>query len=482
MLKTSYDIGTYWHTVLDTIQEGLMIISPTGQILFMNRAAEELTGYKSSELIGRSCTTLECTGCQIYGKGHGENWCELFVVGNVDSKRCLVITKNAKPIHVLKRASVLKDEDGNLIGAVEALTDITEIVNNEKEIERLRKSLHSNEGYAGIIGRSESMRRVFSLLEGAANSDATVIITGESGTGKELAARAIHEQSRRAFKPFVKVDCVTLAESVLESELFGHEKGAFTGADRLRIGRFEDAEGGDVFLDEIGDIPPSVQVKLLRVLEEKVIERVGGNKPIQVNARVITATNRDLEKLVETGAFRQDLFYRINVVPIRMPPLRERREDIPLLAGKFVEKMAESTGRRIEGFTPEAMAIMYSYSWPGNVRELKNTVEYAFVVCRNKLIDLGHLPESLSSIDHCGDANESKLVQLVIHDSADEVAPDSPASGEGGPTRNAKDELISALRQARGNQSEAARLLGVSRMTIYKRMKKYGINISRDIQ
>ena len=458
MITNIDDISKYWHTVLDTLQEALLIVSPSGVVMFINRAAEEITGYKSEELVGQPCTVLECTGCKIVSKGEGTTWCELFVSGAVESKRCLVIGKARRQIHVLKRASVLEDENGQIIGAVEALTDITGMVQNEKEIVRLRRSLLREDGFQGLVGNSPAMRRIYSFIEDAARSDASVVISGESGTGKELVAQAIHNLGPRAEKPLIKVDCVTLNENVMESELFGHIKGAFTGADRSRLGRFELAEGGHVFLDEIGDVPLSIQAKLLRVLEEKVIERVGDHKPVKVDVRVITATNRDLPRMISEGGFREDLYYRINVIPIKMPPLRERREDIPLLARHFAERLAAKTGQDIQGLTPEAMSLLYRYTWPGNVRELKNAIEYAFVVCRGGWIEPRHLPESMTNIQD--EVNESYLSNGEIDE---------------------REQLLEALRIARGNQSEAARILEVSRMTVWKRMKKYGLSVSRDI-
>ncbi|MEW6263831.1 MAG: sigma 54-interacting transcriptional regulator [Thermodesulfobacteriota bacterium] len=453
MITRHEDIGQYWKTILNTCQEGMLILSPSGLILSVNRAAEEITGYRSSELVGQPCTILECTGCKIFGRGLGPDWCELFVVGQVDSKRCLVTSKGRLKIHVAKRASVLRDEKGELIGAVETLTDISGVVRSEREIDRLRRSLAQEDGFHGLVGTSASLRRIFSLVEDAAGSDVAVMIFGESGTGKELVAQAIHKLSARSSKPLVKVDCVAFNANVLESELFGHTRGAFTGAEKTRIGRFEAADGGCVFLDEIGDVPPAVQVKLLRVLEEKIIERVGDNQPVHVDVRVISATNRDIAKLIAAGLFREDLFYRINVVPIEIPPLRERREDIPLLLRHFVSRLAAKTGKPITGFSSEVMAGLYDYDWPGNVRELKNVVEYAFVVCREGQIQPQHLPRTFTQA--------------------------SPAWTQAEPDE--RERLIKALRQAKGNQSQAARILGVSRMTVWKRMKKLGVNMTRDI-
>jgi PAS domain S-box-containing protein len=349
------EIAKYWKTIVDTLQDGLMVMDPAGNILAMNPAAEKLTGYSADELVGRNCRTLNCTGCELYGRGAGEQWCQLYVNGTVKAKKCLISKKDRRALHVVKNAAVLKDSDGQMIGAVETFTDISEIVRQQQEIETLRKSCHLEEDHHGLLGGSLPMQRLFELIENVARTDAPVLIQGQSGTGKELVARAIHEESPRKDDPFIKVNCAALNENLLESELFGHEKGAYTGADRTRIGRFEAAHKGTIFLDEIGDIPLATQVKLLRVLEEKEIERVGDHKTIAVDVRVISATNKDLEALIDQDLFREDLFFRINVFPLNCPSLSERCEDIPLLVQNFIEQNAAKGSKKIVGLTPEAM-------------------------------------------------------------------------------------------------------------------------------
>jgi PAS domain S-box-containing protein len=454
------EIAKYWKTIVDTLQDGLMVMDPDGNILAMNPAAEKLTGYTADELVGQNCRTLNCTGCELYGRGSGEQWCSLFVKGKVKAKKCMISQKNRRALHVVKNASVLRDSVGNMIGAVETLTDISEIVRQQQEIETLRKSCHLEDEHHGLLGESPPMRRLFELITNVAQTDAPVLINGKSGTGKELVARAIHEDSTRKDKPFIKVNCAALNENLLESELFGHEKGAYTGADRTRIGRFEAAHGGTIFLDEIGDIPLATQVKLLRVLEEKEIERVGDHKPISVDVRVISATHKDLDALINQGAFREDLFFRINVFPLNCPSLSERYEDIPLLVQSFIEQNAKKSGKKIVGLTPQALEVLYAYHWPGNVRELRNAIEYAFVLCPGNWIGKEHLPPKL--------ANGKSITTL-----------------ENGKRANSRDngrtELIDVLRQVDGNQSEAARILGVSRVTIWKRIKKYNIDIKSEL-
>ena len=455
------EIGKYWKTIVDTLQDGLMVIDPDGNILAMNPAAERLTGYSADELVGKNCRTLNCTGCELYGRGSGEEWCSLYVKGIVKAKKCLISQKDRRALHVVKNASVLRDDQGNMIGAVETLTDISEIVRQQQEILTLRKSCHLEEEHHGLLGESLPMQRLFELIENVAQTDAPVLIHGQSGTGKELVARAIHEESPRKDKPFIKVNCAALNENLLESELFGHEKGSYTGADRTRIGRFEAAHGGTIFLDEIGDIPLATQVKLLRVLEEKEIERVGDHTPISVDVRIISATNKDLEALIAQELFREDLFFRINVFPLTCPSLSERLEDIHLIVQNFVEQNAAKGDKKIFGLTPEAMEALLAYSWPGNVRELRNAIEYAFVLCSGNWIGLQHLPPKIASN---GKRTPVKRRQ-------------STASWE-----EERKKLIETLRQVEGNQSEAARLLGVSRVTVWKRIKKYGIDLETELE
>ncbi|MGD9971769.1 MAG: sigma-54 interaction domain-containing protein [Desulfatirhabdiaceae bacterium] len=447
------DIAKHWKTIVDTLQDGLMVVDPCGNIVAVNPAAEKLTGYTADELIGSSCRGLNCTGCQIFAQGSGEKWCGLFLSGQVRAKQCMITSKSGRAIHVVKNASVLKDENGHIIGGVETFVDVSVMIQLQQEIASLRRTFHLDDGHHGILGKSPIMVRLFELIDSVAQSDAPVMIQGASGTGKELVARSIHETSHRKNKPFIKVNCASLNQNLLESELFGHVKGAYTGADRARMGRFEAAHEGTIFLDEIGDIPLATQVKLLRVLEEKEIERVGDHKSIPVNVRIVSATHKDLESLISQGLFREDLFFRINVFPLECPSLSDRREDIPVLVQHFIEQNNEKTGKKILGLTVEAMEKLMGYPWPGNVRELRNIIEYAFVLCSGEWIGTEHLPEKI-------------LIE--------------PVMDCGGPveTRIERDKLLRVLRQVSGNQSEAARILDVSRVTIWKRIKKYGIDLT----
>jgi len=323
-----------------------------------------------------------------------------------------------------------------------------------RENRELREALQERHRVAGIIGESGRMQEVLSLVRRVAESDATVLIQGESGTGKELIAKAIHYASPRAGAPLVSVNCAALPETLLESELFGHEKGAFTGAVSSRKGRFERADGGSLFLDEIGDLPLHLQVKLLRVLQEREFERVGSSRPIAINVRLLAATHRDLEALVRAGRFRDDLYYRINVVTISLPPLRERREDIPLLLDRFVEKFASQNGKRINGVTREAREALLRYDYPGNVRELENLVERAVVLTRDEVIGLEDLPLSV------------KETERVVSD-----GPSLPAVVEGLERRMIRE----ALTRADGVQTRAAEMLGISERVLRYKLKKYGL-------
>ncbi len=457
---TEMEIGRYWKEIMNTMNDGLVIIDPNGIIRMVNSALERLTGYPRAELIGQSCSIFNCDVCEAARtKGRGK-WCLLFDLGSTNMKRCLIARKDGCYISVFKKASVLKDERGAVLGAVETLTDISEIDKRDQKIEELSRLIDTDLGFHGLIGKSPVMQKAFMIIEKAAQSDAPVIIYGDSGTGKELVARAIHELGRRKEGPYIQLNCAALNESLLESELFGHVKGAFTGAYRHRQGRFEAAHGGDIFLDEIGDVPLSTQVKLLRILETKQFERVGDHRPMFADVRIIAATNRDLPLLVSEKRFREDFFFRINVIPIHLPPLRAHMEDIPLLAGSFIRQLRSKSGKDIRGVSHEAMNLFMNYHWPGNVRELKSSLEYAFVIAEEGLIELEQLPA------HIGVA------------SSDVCRPQSlPEDGS-----EEKKDLLEALRAARGNQSQAARILGISRVTVWNRMRKHGIDLKKTVR
>lgn len=339
----------------------------------------------------------------------------------------------------------LLDHQGEFAGAVLVIRDITRL----SDLERNLRERHT---FQNIVGRSRKMQDIYSLLEDLASLETTVLVTGESGTGKELVAKALHYTGQRAFRPFVTVNCSALAESLLESELFGHVRGAFTGAVKDKQGRFEAADGGTIMLDEIGEVSPLIQLKLLRVLQEKVFERVGESFPRKANVRVIACTNRNLKEKVRRGEFREDLYYRLMVVEVPLPPLRERMEDLPLLVDHFRQIFNEKFSKHIDGVTEDVLDRFMQYSWPGNVRELEHAIEHAFILCRGQMISPEHLP---AAINDPIETEKSKVRSLRI----------------AGKT-TAREDIVKALHKTGGNKTEAARLLGINRRTVYRKIEK----------
>lgn len=465
--------------LLETMAEGVMMVDTDGRIMVWNKAMQEMTGHSALEAVGRTTEWLrapECVGAQqIFSllKPEMAGTC-------VTGCECRMIAKNGEHIPVMVNARILRDEKQKVLGILQTITDFRPVFNLRQEIAAMASKMQSEENFHGITGRSLSMQKVFRLISLAAESEASVMILGESGTGKELVASAIQELSNRRQKPFIKVNCGAIPETLLESELFGHEKGAFTGAIKQRTGRFEAADGGTIFLDEIGDISAAMQVKMLRVLQAGEFERVGGEKTIKVNVRVIAATNKDLMHEVREGRFREDLYYRLRVFPINLPPLRQRPDDIPLLARHFVSRFGARTGKLISGVSREAMSRMASYPWPGNVRELENAIEYAFVVCQERTIDADDLPGELSAfLHHTVENGENNL-------SRPHIAGQAPIQGMEPPRRTidrlsgkkilrSKKELARLLEENLWNKAEVGRLLGVSRTAVWKWIEKHGI-------
>ena len=466
-------INHYWEKIVNTMSEGFMLVGPDGIIVMVNEGFEQLTGYKSEEVVGKPCTILDCDACALTLKDSGQAWCRLFIDGQVLKRRCHLMIKDGSYLPALKNASVLKDDQGVVLGAVEILSDLSELERLDEKVEFLSRKLEEDVGFHGMIGKSALMQKLFDVLQKAANSEAPVIIYGESGTGKDLAARVIHQLGKRKNEPFIQFNCAALNEALLESELFGHIKGAFTGAYRHRQGRFEAANGGDIFLDEIGDVPLSTQVKLLRVLETKQFEHVGDHHPISVDVRIITATNKDLDELVIQKKFRDDLFFRINVFPIHIPPLRKRPEDIPLLVNTFISRLRTRTTKKISGLTSAAMERFMEYHWPGNVRELKSALEFGFVIAEKGLIDLDQLPPNIAEPKPRVTEPTRVPLQTVAYKERGEIPISAPVSSE----NTEKTALVEALRQCNGNQTQAARILGINRVTVWNRMKKYRIEL-----
>jgi PAS domain S-box-containing protein len=447
--------------LLETMAEGVLVLTPGGDIDLWNPAMEEMTGYDAAEALGQPVTWLRAPGCA----GAERVGALLNQPGTPEHPACLngcecrLVNREGEQIPVLMNARALRDEKG-LHGILVTVVDFRPIANLQAEVANLRNRYAGGDRFEGMVGRSRVMQDVFRNIELAASSEATVLLTGESGTGKEMAATAIHELSGRQGKPFVRVNCGALAESVLESELFGHVKGAYTGAVQDRVGRFEAADGGTLFLDEIGEISPAMQVKLLRVLQEGEFERVGDSETRRVDVRVLAATNRDLQAMVQQREFREDLYYRLRVFPIRLPALRERPEDVPLLVEAFVENLAERTRKPITGVTAEAMAAMRHYPWPGNVRELANAIEYAFVVCAEGSIELGQLPEEIRT---------GTPMALPL---ATGPAPSAPRRRR---RRPSAEQLRELLEVCDWNKAEVARQVGVSRTAVWKWMNAYDL-------
>ncbi len=418
--------------ILDNLSEGIFAHDMERRILFFNRAAEEITGYRREDVVGKDCHEAFggpfCGGNCSFQDGSPDFLEHAYYPLNI-------LTTEGESRRVEMSVTGMRDSKGDFVGVLASFKDVTELIG-------LRLQLGELKSFAGIVGQDPKVLRIYREIQDLAPNDYPVCITGETGTGKELVANAIHNESRRAGAPFVPVNCGALPEGLLESELFGHEKGAFTGAVRNKKGRFELADRGTLFLDEVADLPKVVQAKLLRVLQEGTFERVGGEKTISVDVRLLSATNRDLRHEMEKGAFRDDLYYRINVVPIHLPPLRERKSDISLLVKHFLDKAVEE-GQESPGFSKEALNLMAEYSWPGNVRELQSSVRFALVKSRGQIIRPKHLPLEL---------REWKVKRPTR-----------------GPARKLDPGSVrKALTQSGGNKAKAARLLGVGRATLYR--------------
>jgi two-component system response regulator HydG len=456
--------GQCYNDILNAFAEGVFFVSDSGQIVFANQRMEALTGFAVDELVGAPCTLLNCDVCEVIRSEGSDQWCKLFIMGRVRGRRCVIMRKDGSFLRGLKNASVLKDRGGEVLGAFETLTDLSELEWKDERIRELSLLVDDEFGFSGMDGHSPAMMRCFQIIEKAAQSDAPVIVYGESGTGKGLAAEVIHRIGRRRSGPFISFNCGALNEAVLDAELFGHTRGAFMAAHRHRMGRLEAAHGGDLFLDEIGDLPFSTQSRLLRVLETKQFERVGDDRPVPVDVRIIASTNRNLLESVSQGRFRQDLFFRLNASPIYLPPLRERTADIPSLVNVFLRQLREKTGKNITGLSPKVMKRFMDHDWPGNVGELKRVLEYGFVVADSGALDEHHLPESFAG---------STPPRVPITPFS--ATPDLAGLSE-------KDALIEALRLSNGNKVKAAKILNVHRMTVWNRMKKYGVQLTRKIE
>lgn len=428
--------------ILAGIPDGLFVVDTAGRITYCNEAASALTGITPAAALGRSCReVLKGSLC--------ESACPVQEAlthhAPVNNRIAAIIDASGRRRTVSISAGVLRDDQGQVTGAVECLRDLS-------SIEEMKSAVGRAYSCEDMLSVNDRMRSLFDMLPAVAETSSTVLIRGATGTGKELLARALHRLSNRAGGPFVAVNCSALPDTLLESELFGYKSGAFTGAVHDKPGRFALARGGTIFLDEIGDITPALQVRLLRVLQERIFEPLGGVAPESADVRVIAATHRDLEQLVEEGTFRRDLFYRLNVIRLDLPTLKERPEDIPLLVDHFVDRFNEILGRNIEGMSDEALSALLTYDYPGNIRELENIIERAMVLCRTPLIEVADLP-----------------AEIAGHTAA-------PAAGTGR-LRDMEAVLIGeAMRASGGNRAEAARHLGIHRTTLYRKLKDLGLD------
>ncbi len=432
-------------SILNSVADGVFTVDLQYNVTSFNRAAERITGFRAEEVIGRPCHTVFrstiCRGdCPLkvsVRTGQPVMSCEIEVFDR---------SNQLKPISV--STALLRDSDGRITGGVETFRDLS-------RLKHLTEQLRVKYSFANIVGKSEPMQKLFQIIRDVAPTNTTVLIEGETGTGKELVARAIHYASPRRDEAFVAVSCGALPEPLLESELFGHVKGAFTGAATDRPGRFELADGGTLFLDEVGEVSPSLQVKLLRVLETREFERVGDRKTTRVDVRFIAATNRNLKEEVAERRFREDLYYRLNVLAIELPALRQRPEDIPLLVQHFISAFNEETGKKIRAVSQETLDIMVDSPWPGNVRQLENAIEHAFIHCTGEVIHPRHLPEEL----------QQPGTAILRSVSAEKLPLDALE----------KELILAALEKASYKRGRAAILLGISRSSLWRKMKKHGI-------
>lgn len=437
--KTSFD------PILDSIADGVFTVDLEWKISSFNRAAENITGIPRKQAIGRKCW-------EVFHADVCERNCLLKKTMKT-KRQCInktvhIVNTRGKKIPISVSTALLKNDRGKVIGGVETFRDVS-------EIETLRKEVSEKFTFNDIITRDHTLQTMLETLPVIAQSSSPILIGGESGTGKEVLAKAIHTFSGREKSPFIAVNCGALPESLLESELFGYKKGAFTDAKNDKPGRFDLAGNGTLFLDEIGELPKSLQVKLLRVLQEKVYEPLGSVTPVTTEARIIAATNRNLDEMVATGEFRRDLYYRINVIPLNLPPLRDRAGDIPLLVEHFTNRFNVLFKKNIQGVAPDVMQLLDDHPFPGNIRELENILQHAFVLCRGTIIEPGHLPAYLKEKRHSPQVS-------VTH-------PDTVARFE-------KERILEALERNRYNRARTAKELSMHVTTLWRKMRRYGID------
>jgi len=427
--------------ILDSIADGVFTVDREWRITSFNRAAEEITGIPKEEAVGQQC-------CDVFHASICESSCALRETFDtkqpVVNRAVYIVNAGGNRVPISISSAVLKDKSGEIIGGVETFRDLS-------AIEELRRELERKYSFHDIVSKNAEMLKIFDILPCIAQSDSTVLIEGESGTGKELIARALHNLSHRKSGPIVTVNCGALPDTLLESELFGYKAGAFTDARKDKPGRFAMAETGTMFLDEIADISPAMQVRLLRVIQEQTYEPLGATDSVQADVRLVTASNKDVEALVKSGEFRQDLYYRINVIRIKLPPLRERKEDIPLLVDHFIGRFSNLTKKPITDIAPEALAVLVNHNFPGNIRELENIIEHAFVLCQRTVIDIDSLPDSIRP-------KETAPLEGLSSISDVEAA-----------------FITEALKRNEFNKKKTAEELGIHKTTLWRKMKKLGI-------
>lgn len=442
--RSAFEPGAPCCSILKSVSEGVFTIDLEKRVTFVNPAAESITGFSSQEVVGQHCFDIfrsnVCqTGCPL----------ELAIRSGepVRDQPAVIINKSGGQTAINLTADLLKSDTGEIIGAVEVFRDVS-------VIETLRRTIAGRYRLGDMISKNHRMQDIFEILPDVAESESTVLIQGPSGSGKEVLANTIHDLSPRKGKPFVKVNCGAIPDTLLESELFGYEKGAFTDAKKDKKGRFSLADHGTLFLDEVGDTSMAMQVKLLRVLEEKEFIPLGGTTPVKVDVRIVAASNTDLEELVSRGKFREDLYYRVNVIRIDLPPLCEKKEDIPLLTEHFIFKLNSLKGKNIRGVSDQVLGLLMNYRFPGNVRELENILEHAYVLCRGPFIEASHLPTEFLRKARTPTQNYPPVKPLESSEAR---------------------AIEQALRKHGGNRVLAARELAIGRSTLWRKMKKYDL-------
>ena len=429
--------------IFQSIPHGIFTIDEHGKITSFNQAAEQITGFRASEAVGKRCY-------DVFRTDICEQDCPLKrsvrTMEKTEDREVTILTKDDKKLVISISTAAMTDDTGNVVGGVEMFRDLSQVV-------ELRKKLEKSYVFEGIVSKNLQMQKIKERIPLFAASPSTVLIEGPSGTGKDLVARAIHNLSPRKDAAFVTVNCSALPDNLLESELFGYVQGAFTDAKKDKPGRFQLAHTGSILLDEIGEISPAMQVKLLRVLQQREFEPLGATRTVKVDVRVIAATNKDLEEAVKNGSFRDDLYYRLNVIRIQIPALSDRREDIPLLVNHFIDHFNRIQGKNVTKISEPALAALMTAPLPGNIRELENALEYAFVICQGESIEIHHLPPQYSEIKR----QSHDVSKVVLFDSAE------------------RDVIRSVLKRNQGNRTHAARELGISRQTLWRKMNRLGL-------